>query len=912
VKPARVCRSVVVVVALIAVAGCGGRISKPPRFGSLQADRRDIQLEHGIELMQARNGLVVALLPDPRTNLVTVDVRYTVGAAEDPDGRAGMAHLVEHLMFEATPQPGGPTISDQLSELALFHNAWTNADETHYTSRGLATQLDALLAVEAARMQVTCDQVDDARFLRERDVVLAETALRGDAALAHEVIAAVWGETHPYAHPIGSAEIAEATRAEACAFIDAHYAPNRAILVITGNFELDAASRAIAAAFGSIARKSTASRAAITVPRLAGTTTDHVADVDEATALVMFRAPGWGRDAAVHALVAYSFGDELDELDDATAWITDTAVGTLGGVRSRVLYAAVSVDDPARLDDAVAAVRARAEVVAGAQRWQALDSLRGAARTAYAARYDDFESRGGWIADYLQYTDHRWFFLLDLTEITQATESDVAAHAARTFDDRYLHVARITPSGKAATRTRISVAADRDHDLAPWRAPADAADAMRAIEAPAARAKARIQDYRLDNGLRVVLAPDALSPIVDARLVFPAGTGDDPADRPGVALAAASILDHDYERKLTPREHALVTWALQLGTLTSETVDDRATVFRVRGLGTWADWHVWRLFWRVDAGVYDDKALARVRKAATAAAADQRDAARDILHAKIYGTDHPLTAARGGVAGLTNIRGGELERFRSAHYRPRGATLVIAGGFNPATIKRVVAELFGAWSDRARDDAAALPPPSPAPGPSYVSVADEDRTQIHATVAFAPRSSPSADQAARRVLTEMVGDRMRIVREGLGASYGVSVRYARGALSVAGPLDPMRAGKALGAMLAELARVRDGSGDLAEDFVRARRRALAAVLATSSGATAIADELAGNAAAGLELDHLARLATAVAALTIDDVTALAARDVEEARMVVLLTGPVEAVGAAFAAAGIPEASIERY
>jgi predicted Zn-dependent peptidase len=54
---------------------------------------------------------------------------------------------------------------------------------------------------------------------------------------------AVWGADHPYGRAVGSREVASATKAEACAFFDDHYAPDRAIMVVVGNFDPARCSR---------------------------------------------------------------------------------------------------------------------------------------------------------------------------------------------------------------------------------------------------------------------------------------------------------------------------------------------------------------------------------------------------------------------------------------------------------------------------------------------------------------------------------------------------------------------------------------------------------------------------------------------------------------------------------------------
>jgi predicted Zn-dependent peptidase len=78
------------------------------------------------------NGMRVVLLPDASVALVEVDVRYEVGSKEDPPGRAGLAHLVEHLMFQQRQAgPDKPPLGAALRTSSLYHNAFTTWDGTH-------------------------------------------------------------------------------------------------------------------------------------------------------------------------------------------------------------------------------------------------------------------------------------------------------------------------------------------------------------------------------------------------------------------------------------------------------------------------------------------------------------------------------------------------------------------------------------------------------------------------------------------------------------------------------------------------------------------------------------------------------------------------------------------------------------
>ena len=138
---------------MVALAACSSPRSNV-RLGSLVPSQRSLDYDPGIVSWKLANQLTVALMPDKRVNLVSVEVRYLVGAAEDPPGKTGLAHLVEHVMFARRAGPGGPEVYHQLAAVALSYNAATSWDSTHYITIGLASRLDDLLAIEADRKSV--------------------------------------------------------------------------------------------------------------------------------------------------------------------------------------------------------------------------------------------------------------------------------------------------------------------------------------------------------------------------------------------------------------------------------------------------------------------------------------------------------------------------------------------------------------------------------------------------------------------------------------------------------------------------------------------------------------------------------------------------------------------------------------
>ncbi len=897
---------------LVLLASCA-RWAREPRFGSLRQDDRPFAFRHNIELVEVSNGLRVALIHDVRTNLATVDLRYAVGAAEDPPGRAGMAHLVEHLVFELRGEPGGPTVGEELGELALFMNAWTSWDYTHYSTHVPVEHLERALALEAWRMLGRCDQLDEAVFLREREIVRNEGRERRSAATdaMRSLLGDIYGDDHPYARPITSDEIATVTRAEACAFLEKHYTPDRAYLVVTGPYDPGSIQGLVGRSFGPIARKSSGPRAAVARPTLDGKTTRRTAPISKPTALVYFSHPAWGADGAVKFLLGrQALAAALARADDQNGWITDTAVYVEGGWRAPVLVAAIEVSDVNRLQDAATEVFVQAGQLLEGATPRALSPALGELTMAYVASWDDLPDRGPWIADFMQFTDHDWFMLKDMRQIMDTNWRTAIGELRASLRADRSRIVLLTP-GDAKAGAKATSLPSGSHDLTPWRAHVDPADADRPIELERSPARARVEEYSLANGLTVQLAPDADSPVIDARLVFPVGSAHEPRDRPYLATAAARLLSYDLEGYYDARMLNKLDWALSRGTEYDAAVGETATMFAVRGMAHWADWHVWMLSWLLDQGRYNATTIEALHDAARAQGGDEEEmdpVARAFL-SRLFGAGHPYAVPdpKRGAAFL-RIGADDLERWRERYFRARGATLVVSGGFDVAAMKRVIDELFGPWSGAEPAVLPFVPPARPAKGPTWLAADDEDASQTRLVIGFATRSDPGRDAAARAVVAEMLQDALRDVREGMGASYGMQARYRSGAsggmLRVSGDVDESKAGTVLVHVLDTLTKLREGGDDQRAAFVRARKKVLAQMMGRMGGASAMAGELAWNAAQGHSLRHGTIVATQVSALKLDDVVRVAAADLADARRVVLVSGKRASVDAAYAAIAV--------
>ncbi|MGA2127965.1 MAG: pitrilysin family protein [Xanthobacteraceae bacterium] len=184
------------------------------------------------------NGLQVVVIPDHRTPVVTHMIWYRIGAADEPPGKSGIAHFLEHLMFKGTARNPAGRFSKTLATIGGQENAFTSSDYTSYFQRVTPQNLATVMDFEADRMTGLILSEDN--VASERKVVLEEwNMVSGNvpAARLGEQIAAALYLNHPYGKPVigWHHEIEQLNREDALAFYRRFYTPNNAVLVVAGD-----------------------------------------------------------------------------------------------------------------------------------------------------------------------------------------------------------------------------------------------------------------------------------------------------------------------------------------------------------------------------------------------------------------------------------------------------------------------------------------------------------------------------------------------------------------------------------------------------------------------------------------------------------------------------------------------------
>ena len=186
------------------------------------------------------NGMDVVVIPDHRAPVVTHMVWYRNGSADDPVGKSGIAHFLEHLMFKGTAANPAGKFSELVADLGGQENAFTSNDFTAYFQRIPKEHLAVCMAYEADRMKnlVLTDEV----VAPERNVVLEERRMRTDAdpaELLDEAMQAAVFTSHPYGKPVigWEHEIETLDRTDAFNYYERFYTPENAILIVAGDVD---------------------------------------------------------------------------------------------------------------------------------------------------------------------------------------------------------------------------------------------------------------------------------------------------------------------------------------------------------------------------------------------------------------------------------------------------------------------------------------------------------------------------------------------------------------------------------------------------------------------------------------------------------------------------------------------------
>ena len=188
------------------------------------------------------NGMKVLLVEVPKAPVATVQVWYKVGSRNEVMGRAGLSHMLEHMMFKGTAKYPKGEFSRLIRKNGGTDNAFTSQDFTAYFENLAADRVELALELEADRMQGLV--LDRPELTTEREVVKEERRLRTEDDPQGALVEALFAQayfSHPYHWPVIGwfGDLDAMTLDDLQRHYDTYYSPNNATLIVVGDINAD-------------------------------------------------------------------------------------------------------------------------------------------------------------------------------------------------------------------------------------------------------------------------------------------------------------------------------------------------------------------------------------------------------------------------------------------------------------------------------------------------------------------------------------------------------------------------------------------------------------------------------------------------------------------------------------------------
>ena len=235
-----------------------------PLFANADVEVREITL---------KNGMRILVKEDHRAPVVVSMVWYRAGSLDEVNGKTGVAHVLEHMMFKGTKTTKPGEYSEIVAAAGGRENAFTGADYTAYFQRLEKSKLPISMKMEADRMQNLV--ITEEEFNKEIKVVMEERRWRTDdkpKAKVNELFNSLIFRVHPYGKPIVGwmNDLENMTYKDAEEWYKMWYSPSNAILVVGGDVDTKKVFAEAEKYFGKIPAYQIAERKPQTEPKQDG------------------------------------------------------------------------------------------------------------------------------------------------------------------------------------------------------------------------------------------------------------------------------------------------------------------------------------------------------------------------------------------------------------------------------------------------------------------------------------------------------------------------------------------------------------------------------------------------------------------------------------------------------------------
>jgi zinc protease len=866
---------------------------------------------HDVHTHHFDNGLTLHIAAGHPAPVAAIQAWVGVGSADEAAHEAGVAHVVEHMLFKGSAGYGLGELVRAIEHAGGEINAWTAFDHTVYHAVLGAGHVDA--AIHALGDALIEPLVDPDELAREREVILEEIR-QGSDDPARSVAQSLFSTAfvaHPYRRPvIGTADsVARLGERELVEFFRSYYVADNLTLVVAGDVDPERVQRSVGRRFRAMPSGRPARRAPVEPPQTEPRATCAHRDVGEAYLAVGFHVPAVRHpDVAALDVAAILLGQSESArlprvLRDRDQLVT-SAHANVHALRDPGLLVLSATARPGAAPRTLAALVEHSVALVDELSSAELDKARITVESAVVHQLETAQGRARSLGWHATVAGDPQFGHVYLDRIRAVRRHDVA-HVMR----RYLR------PGNASVAAILPAAAHARPRRAAWAKQAEAR-VTRAL-APSARPVPPIeQRVVLASGLTLLVRRDPSVPIVAMRAVWRGGQRIEDAAHAGASTLVARMLT----RGCGSRDAQATADAIdRLG-------GALAGVAGRNSFGVTAEWLA--RSWQPGLALFADCVLAPAWPAAElvrerrlllddqlAQGTSPSQAAFRLFSEALYGA-HPYAR---DVLGTADSVGGlaraELAAFYRERYPVSAMTLAIVGDIE---LDEVIAAVRQRFDGVPRPEATPAPPVVAALPADGRSAADRevyrylDRAQAHLVIGFPGATVDAADRFALEVLVAILGGQsgrlFAELRDRQALTYRVSAHSIEGVdpgfVAIYLSCAPEKLAAAVAGVRDQLARLR-GDGVTAAEVVRAQSYLIGSHQIAMQRRAAVANAMAYHEAYGLGWQSWADYDTAIRAVTPAQIAAAAAAYLREDRAITATVRPPAATPAATRRSKLP-------
>ncbi len=812
---------------------------------AMQIKLKDVNV--GMNDFSFPSGLRVIFQEDHGQPIVGLTMTIDHGSQDDPEGREGIAHLIEHLWFRSvhtgTDGKDLPKIMDFIKQMGAQFNATTSTDRTNYLTIVRSPLLETAMRLEALRLRDAVRKVTNENVLIEREVVRNELRLRYENDLG-----TMWGylfeEMWPVGHPyhrgtIGSHDSLNAiTLKDIQDYVQKYYLPSESTLVVAGDLKLSESSKYLEA-FGIdqlaapddptgknltlVPPKVRISGAAKEPPPPAKPVEIKGEVVNVRTVKGAVEKPlvvlGWSlpsgytqQDAVMQAAASQLIQAINRELHPDWEYTQEEAPsGADCGIAERGRYGSgalclIEIDEaeegPKTIEKALNGLYMLSQRDEALLEWQqylfTYSKQAGIASTLQLVdeTTDLFAGRSALISDYVHFTGDPLFYSRQIEGVSAITMDQVRDYAGKYFKRERAVGILMEPYEEGDLTIDGSDSAyrgqSRDQSILTLFNPDEVNPAVIKDTIVVPDTKAIVQET-LPNGMKLVILPHTQGPLVQVGISFGGGTGSVDLDRLA-AIFTESTTAYSHGFNVNDPLAVAGSFGISFNAL-SVAATANASAGNVKDAMFVARYRIddiipstsGRIGWVKD-GKKDVLGWMKEKEAATAAGNIQSER---LFPGHAYG--QWLTHKDWDA--MDKMGNAETTATLSKVLRPKNATIYVVGNIGVDEARDAAKTYFGGWTGWGKEPAGWKPPraeyaPAPPPPERQVLLFNKElatQTQVSYQCQLAP-ITPENEWPAQ-IMADVVSDGLWLaLREQTGASYGAYpyIDYQPGGVGIFG------------------------------------------------------------------------------------------------------------------------------